>query len=158
MLQDIGLYFWNVLWKMLFRHVSVLKISDIQLRNRKCYFWTKTKWIIVIYFWMIKETSILSFLMYYNMEYANFFLKTKKKKNFKIIFFPEGGLNLRPLALKSSPLDQNILLKILIKMMEQSNVCHIWKSQFLILPYLKISVFDFWMSWFFKMKNTFKLF
>ena len=48
----------------------------------------------------MKETSILSFLMYYNMEYTNFFLKTKQKKNFKITFFPEGGLNPRPLVLK----------------------------------------------------------
>ena len=51
---------------------------------------------------MIKETSILSFLMYYNLEYTNFFLKTEQKKNFKITFFPEGGLNQRPLVLKST--------------------------------------------------------
>ena len=36
------------------------------------------------------------------MEYTNFFLKTKQKKNFKITFFPEGGLNPRPLVLKST--------------------------------------------------------
>ena len=34
------------------------------------------------------------------MEYTNFFLKTKQKKNFKITFFPEGDLNPRPLVLK----------------------------------------------------------
>ena len=49
---------------------------------------------------MIKETSILSFLMYYNIEYTNFCLKTKQKNFFKITFFPEGGLNPRPLVLK----------------------------------------------------------
>ena len=36
------------------------------------------------------------------MEYTNFLLKTKKKKNFKITFFPEGGLNPRPWVLKST--------------------------------------------------------
>ena len=134
MLQDIGLHVWNVLWKMLFRHISALKISDIQLRNRKCYFWTKTKWTIVIYFWIIKETSILSFLMYYNIECTIFCLKTKQKNFFKITFFPEGGLNPWPLVLKftaftSRPKD---LTQDINKMMEQSNVCCIWKSQFLI--------------------------
>ena len=155
MLQDIGLHFWNVLWKMLLRHVSVLKISDIQLRNRKCYFWTKTKWIIVIYFWIIKETSILSFLMYYNMEYTIFFLKTKK--NFKITFFPEGGLNPRLLVLKFTAFTTRPkhLTQDIDKNDGTSNVCYILKSQFLILPYLKISVFDFWMSRFFKLKKTF---
>ena len=134
MLQDIGLHFWNVLWKTLFRHVSVLKISDIQLRNRKCYFWTKTKWTIVIYFWIIKETSILSFLMYHNIEYTNFCLKTKQKKISKSHFSPRGVWthDLRFWSSLPSPVDQKIWLKILIKMMEQSNDCHILKYQFLI--------------------------
>ena len=39
MLQDIGLHFWNVLWKTLFWHVSVFKISDIQLRYEKYIFY-----------------------------------------------------------------------------------------------------------------------
>ena len=40
--------------------------------------------------------NVLQYGIYY------FFLKTKKKKNFKITFFPEGGLNPRPLVLKST--------------------------------------------------------
>ena len=106
MLQDIGLHFWNVLWKMLFRHVSVLKISDIQLRNRKCYFWTKTKWTIVIYFWIIKETSILYFLLYYNIEYTNFCLKTKEKKPFQNHILPRGGFEPMTLGFEVNCLHQ----------------------------------------------------
>ena len=90
MLRNIWQQFYNGLFMTVQHMFSVFHFDDVQLRNGKFHFWTKTKWTIVIYFQKIKETSFMSFLIHQSIEYTYFCPKNTKNRKKKIHVFPRG--------------------------------------------------------------------
>ena len=134
MLQNIWRQFYNGLFMTVQHVISIFHFNDVQLRNGKFHFWTKTKWTIVIYFQKIKEISFMSLLMHQSTEYTYFCPKNTKNRKKKIHVFPRGVWthDHRIWSSLPWPLDQKNWLKNLIKMMEQNSTGCL----------LKISVFS----------------